>query len=107
MTSRQHAGRGRSRHLLCETVGALTFSNALVIDRDRLRLILRRWTIGPCPLPLWLAPRVEATESAEDGRYTFDIAIRHSLLGLLCHYRGWLSEPVVGSAKPPAGTPCG
>ncbi len=90
--SRQLAGRDRSSRLLREQFGPLSFAMALVWDGARLSLAMRRWTFFGVALPMWLCPRSLAYESVEDGRFTFDVAISHPMMGLIVHYRGWL-EP--------------
>ena len=50
---------------------------ALVLDGERLRLVLRRWSVFGIPLPLALAPRINAYEFAEDGRFHFHVEIAH------------------------------
>ena len=89
-SSRQFAGRGRSERLLCERFGRLTFAMALVPEEGRLRLVLRRWSAFGVPLPMWLGPRSNSHESAEDGRFHFHVEISHPLTGLIVRYRGWL-----------------
>ena len=89
-SSRQFAGRGRSERLLCERFGPLTFAMALVPEEGRLRLVLRRWSAFGVPLPMWLCPRSNSHESAEDGRFNFHVEISHPLTGLIVCYRGWL-----------------
>jgi hypothetical protein len=89
--SRQFAGTGRNEHLLCEQFGPLTFAMAVVAEAGRLELLLRRWSAFGVPLPLWLAPRSEAFETAEDGRFRFHVEISHPLTGLIVRYRGWLA----------------
>jgi len=89
-SSVQSAGRGRFDRLLCEAFGPLTFGLALVVDDGKLRLVLRRWSFLGVPLPLGLAPRGEAYESAADGRFNFHVEIGHPLTGLIVRYRGWL-----------------
>ena len=89
-SSRQFAGRGRSERLLCERFGALTFAMALVVSDERLSLVLRRWSIFGLPLPMWLCPRSESYESAEQERFNFHVRISHPLTGLIIRYDGWL-----------------
>jgi hypothetical protein len=89
-SSRQFAGSGRSKRLLCERFGALTFAMALVPEDGRLRLVLRRWSAFGVPLPMWLCPRSNSHESAEGGRFHFHVEISHPLTGLIVRYRGWL-----------------
>lgn len=55
--SRQFAGRGRLDGLLCEQFGLLTFAMALVVEGERLLLVLRHWSVFGIPLPIWLCPR--------------------------------------------------
>ena len=88
--SRQFAGRGRSDGLLCERFGPLTFAMALVVDGERLLLVLRRWSVFGIPLPMWLCPRSVSYESVEDGRFNFHVKISHPLTGLIVSYDGWL-----------------
>ena len=42
------------------------------------------------PLPARWFTGVGARESAEDGRYRFDVWASLPFIGLLVHYRGWL-----------------
>ena len=88
--SRQFEGRGRSERLLCERFGPLTFAMALVLSGDRLSLVLRSWRLFGILLPMWIGPSVKAYETVEDGRFRFDVKIRHPLAGLIVGYRGWL-----------------
>lgn len=77
---------------LTERFGPLRFAFDLPSDANGLRMVVRRWWLGPLPLPLFLAPRSEAREWEEEGRFHFDVPIALPLLGPLVHYRGWL-EP--------------
>jgi Domain of unknown function (DUF4166)/Saccharopine dehydrogenase NADP binding domain len=89
-SSRQFAGTGRSANLLCERFGPLTFSMALVVENERLSLVLRRWRVFGIPLPMWLSPRSIAYETVENGRFHFHVEIGHPLTGLIVRYHGWL-----------------
>ena len=89
-SSVQEAGQGRSEHLLVERFGPLAFAMALVTEGERLRLVLRRWSLFGLPLPLALGPRSDAYESDEGGRFHFHVQISHPLAGLIVRYRGWL-----------------
>lgn len=89
-TSFQTEGRGRSRHLLAERFGPLTFDLALVVQGSRLRLIVRRWSLWGLPLPHFLAPGGDSYEAVVDGRFNFDVEIRQRFIGLIVGYRGWL-----------------
>ena len=92
-SSRQFAGRGRSERLLCERFGPLVFAMALVADGPRLRLVLRRWSAFGMPLPMWLCPRSQSSETVADGRFRFHVEIDHPITGLIVRYRGWLDAP--------------
>jgi len=69
----------------------MNFTMALVVDGERLRLLLRRWSILGVPMPLALGPRIDAFEFVDNGRFCFHIEIRHPLAGLIVRYRGWLA----------------
>lgn len=84
------AERGGS---LTERFGLVRFAFDLPSDEAGLRMIIRRWWLGPLPLPLSLAPHTEAREWEEGGRFQFEVAIALPLLGPLVHYRGWLEPP--------------
>jgi hypothetical protein len=76
--------------LLCERFGPLRFAQALVTDGDKLRLVLRKWSVCGLPLPLPLGPSVDAFESVRDGKFYFYVEIRHWAVGLIVRYQGWL-----------------
>jgi hypothetical protein len=71
---------------------------ALVVSAGRLLLVLRRWTIFGLPLPMWLCPRSESYESAEQGRFNFHVRISHPLTGVIIQYDGWLIRTGVARA---------
>jgi Domain of unknown function (DUF4166)/Saccharopine dehydrogenase NADP binding domain len=87
----QEEGRGRNERLLCERFGPVTVAMALVVEDERLRLTLRRWSLFGIPLPLWLGPRSDAYECEEAGRFRFHVEIGHPMTGLIVRYRGWLN----------------
>ena len=89
-TSTQEEGRGRFDRLMCERFGPFAFGLALVREADRLRLVIRRWSVLGFALPRALAPFGDAYESAEDGRFHFHVEIRLPVVGLIVRYRGWL-----------------
>ena len=91
-SSRQSAGTGRWQHLLCERFGPLVFAMALVVEDDRLRLVLRGWSLFGLRLPMALGPRADAYESVADGKFRFHVEIGHPLMGLIVRYRGWLAR---------------
>jgi hypothetical protein len=41
-------------------------------------------------MPLALAPREDACELVQDGRFNFQVEIGHPITGLIVRYRGWL-----------------
>jgi hypothetical protein len=83
-------GQGRSERLLCEKIGPCEFAQALVVDGERLRFVVRRWSLFGIPLPLWLGPRSDSFEWEDNGRFRFHVDISHPLLGCIVRYRGWL-----------------
>ncbi|MFI5011782.1 MAG: DUF4166 domain-containing protein [Hyphomicrobiales bacterium] len=89
-SSLRSAGRGRADRLLRERFGPFAFDLALVIDKGRLDLVTRGWSFLGIPLPRVLAPRGEAYEFAEDGKFHFHVEIGLPVAGLIVRYRGWL-----------------
>jgi hypothetical protein len=96
-TSTQEEGRGSFDRLMCERFGPFAFGLALVRETDRLRLVIRRWSVFGIPLPRALAPFGSAFESAEDGRFHFHVEIRLPVIGLIVGYRGWLVPSVTST----------
>lgn len=93
----------QGRHLT-ERFGPLRFRFDLPGGPQGLTMVMRGWSAFGIPLPLAFAPRSEAREWAEGGRFHFDVPISLPLLGRLVHYRGWLSLPVARStpgSRPP------
>jgi hypothetical protein len=90
--STQEQGRGRFAGLVCERFGPVAVGFALVLDHGRMRLVLRRWSLFGLPMPRAWAPRADAYEAVEDGRFRFHVAIGHPWTGLIVRYVGWL-EP--------------
>jgi hypothetical protein len=89
-TSMQEEGRGRFDRLLCERFGPFAFGLALLCEADRMRLVVRGWSVFGIPLPPALAPFGDAYESAEDSRFHFHVEIGLPFIGLIVGYRGWL-----------------
>lgn len=79
--------------LLVERFGLVRFGFALRRETDGLTMHFRRWWLGPLPMPLALAPRGIAREYEADGRFHFDVPIALPLIGLVVHYKGWLTPP--------------
>jgi Domain of unknown function (DUF4166)/Saccharopine dehydrogenase NADP binding domain len=88
--STQEEGEDRSARLMCERFGVFSFAMALVVEGERMRLVMRRWSLFGLSLPLALAPCINAHESAEANRFRFHVEISHPLIGLIVRYRGWL-----------------
>ena len=91
-TSEQYEGTGRFEHLLCEKFGPFVFGLALVVDSDRLNLVVRRWTLFGVPMPRFFAPNSRSFEFDENGTFHFDVEIHAPLAGLIVRYAGYL-EP--------------
>ena len=88
--STQEQGRGRFDRLICERFGLINIGMALVVEENRMRLVVRRWSCCGIPLPLALAPHGNSYELVRDGRFHFHVEIGHPLTGLIVGYRGWL-----------------
>lgn len=74
-----------------ERFGPMRFSFALPSDDTGLGMKLRNWTIFGLPMPLALAPRIEAREGEdEQGRFRFSVAVALPLIGRVVGYQGWL-----------------
>jgi hypothetical protein len=86
----QEPGRGRFERLVCERFGPFCFGLALVVEDDRLRLLLRGWSFAGLRLPAAWAPRTRAFEFADNGRFHFHVEIDHPVMGLIVRYRGSL-----------------
>jgi len=80
------------RGLLVERFGPMSFGFDLPSDSKGLEMIMRRWWLGPLPMPMTLAPRAPAREwQDEEGRFRFNVRIGLPLIGPVVHYRGWLT----------------
>lgn len=87
MRSRLWAGDG----LLNERLGLVDFRFRLSsVDRDIVWSVEGVRVFGLLPLPVGWFSEVRARESAEDGRYRFEVVAALPLAGPLVHYRGWL-----------------
>lgn len=87
----QELGRGRSEGLIVERFGPIAIAMAVLVQGERLVLVIRRVTVLGVPLPGWLRPGGAAYEHAADGRFNFFVQIRAPLVGLIVHYKGWLA----------------
>ena len=88
----QEDGRGRSEGLVVERFGPIRIAMAVLVEGERLMLVIRRVTVFGIPLPSWLRPGGVAYEHTADGRFNFFVEIRAPLAGLIVGYRGWLVE---------------
>ncbi len=88
--SQLFAGSGESSHLLCERFGPTRFAIALIREDSTLRWEVRHWTLFGIRMPLWLAPRSDATETVVDNNFYFAVKLSHPLVGRIVHYQGWL-----------------
>jgi hypothetical protein len=84
------AGTGRAHRLLRERFGPASFDLALVVDGERLRFVVRGWSVLGLPLPRRWAPTGDSFETAADGRFRFHIEIAHPWTGPIVTYEGWL-----------------
>lgn len=88
--STQRVGTGRSDRLIEERFGPLRFGLALVLEEEKLYLVVRRWSFLGLSLPAALAPTGNTYEHVEEGRFCFHVEIAHRWIGLVVRYRGWL-----------------
>jgi len=75
-----------------ERFPGFSFELELTVEAACLYLTVKRGWIFGLPLPRVLLPLSSSKESAEDGRFRFDVALAAPLgVGLLVHYRGYLA----------------
>ena len=80
----------RDGDVLCERLGLATFGFGLEVVEGAIAWHVVRVRVLGVSLPARWFAGVGARESAEDGRYRFDVWASLPLTGLLVHYRGWL-----------------
>jgi len=90
-SSFQWEGKGYFDKLLMEKFGPFTFGLALVSEEEKLRLVIRHWSILGIHLPMSLAPHGDSFEYAADGFFCFYVEIKHRLTGLIVCYQGRLT----------------
>jgi uncharacterized protein YbjT (DUF2867 family) len=73
-----------------ERFGPLRLLFDLVPRADGFVMALRGWSVLGIPLPLFLAPRIEASERAQEGRFHFDVSASLPFVGKVVAYTGWL-----------------
>ena len=74
--------------LLGEKFGPFRLLIALTGHERGCDFQLVRWTLGPVPLPMALAPRLVANERLHKGKHRFLVRISLPLIGLLLGYEG-------------------
>lgn len=74
-----------------EQFGNMRFRLRLDADETGLTLTPVAAWWRALPLPLWLLPRIAASERADGEKHLFDVAIALPFVGRLVHYRGHLS----------------
>ncbi len=86
---RSYLARRRGR--MTERFGPLTFVIALHEQDGALQFPVGGGWLGPLPLPRPLLPKSIAVETAEGGRFRFDVDLHAPLgLGRIVRYEGWL-----------------
>lgn len=77
---------------LRERFGPVSFSLDVTAGNGELRLPVAAARMLGLPLPRFLLPRSEATESVDtQGRFHFDVKLTLPVFGLLVRYVGWLT----------------
>lgn len=78
---------------MTERFGPFTFTLGLVVQEGKLTYPVTAGRFGPLPLPRWALPRSDTHESAVNGRFHFDVALKAPLTGhLIVRYQGWLTQ---------------
>lgn len=77
---------------LSERFGPISFLFDLRNVERGLEMRLRGWRFFGVPLPLEMAPRIEAKETEEAGRFRFDVRASLPFIGDVIHYSGWLER---------------
>jgi hypothetical protein len=80
------------RDALEERFGPIVLRFALTAEPDRILWQLKGARFLVVPLPKALFAGCGAFESVVDGRYCFDARAAMAGVGLLVHYKGWLTE---------------
>lgn len=91
----------RCKEGVVERFGPLRFRFALPPVDGGLAMVMKGWTLCGIPMPLIMAPRTDAREWEDAGRFHFDVAVALPLLGRIVHYRGWLMDH--GATEPEGG----
>jgi len=92
LTTTQHPAGSAGSGLLAERFGPVALVIRLEARAHGLTFMLRRATLFGLPLPRFLAPTVQARETADDGVYRFFVRVDLPGLGRLIQYQGSLPE---------------
>lgn len=87
-SSLQQRGTKKNEYLLVESFGIFDIGVALVVEKDRLYFVPRRWTCFGIPLPKALLPAGRSYETEKEGQFCFNIEITAPLIGLIVAYEG-------------------
>jgi hypothetical protein len=90
-SSLQQRGTKKNEYLLVESFGIFDVGVALVVERDRLYFVPRRWTCIGIPMPKTLLPAGRSYETEKQGQFCFNIEISAPLIGLVVAYEGSLT----------------
>lgn len=80
-----------SQRLLAESFGPLGFDFELKAGNLGLSMHFKGWRLLGIPLPRGIAPGIRATETANQGRFCFDVSVAFPWGSPIIHYRGWLA----------------
>lgn len=89
-SSFQKRGTGRNSTLVIEKFGFIEVALALVIEKNKLYLVPRHWSLFGVPLPAFLLPSGQSFEAERDGIFCFDVEIAAPFIGLIVAYQGEL-----------------
>lgn len=87
-----HSHLSQDGDRIVERFGPLRFAMDLPVSQDGLVMVIHRWTAFGIPMPLALAPKVHARESADAGWFRFEVSIGLPLIGPIVDYRGRLKR---------------
>ena len=82
-----------------EALGPVRVRFALRADARAIEWVVVGIRVLGLPLPVEWFSGVQAKESVEAGRYTFDVRAELPWIGLLVHYHGWLDCDEAGSVS--------
>jgi hypothetical protein len=91
-TQRMRSTMNDHRGCLRERLGPIELTYELSSDAERIDWALRSARLSLVPLSITWLMASSAAERLEDGRYAFDVSARIRGVGLIVHYKGWLSE---------------